>query len=108
MISERDLNDLVYFRRILSDGNNFYRCSIFSYIEYNILNKNLVELKDFICKFSDIINNPLKGRDIQVNKFEIITIFYFITELLEKNDIEEAYKFFIKAYFIIENFDLVN
>ncbi|MCP4648563.1 MAG: hypothetical protein GY853_00600 [PVC group bacterium] len=93
---------------IYNDGNGFYRAVMFSYLEYHILNKNLHEIKKFAYDFNNIIDKTLKGRNIQIHKNEFLAIMYIITELIDKNLIERAYAYFLKAYYLFESFDLVH
>ncbi len=107
LFSEETNLQIDNFRMMYSDGNGFYRVAMFSFLEINILMKRVDNLRKFAYDFSNVISKPLKGRNIQINKNEFLAIIYIIIELVDKGELEQAYFYFIKAYFLFESFDLV-
>ena len=87
------------WRKILGDGNSFYRIIMFSIIEAYILNKNIDELKyllfDIISQ-ENIIIYKQKNIDVEI----CCMIFAEILFLLENDDNVKAYEIFTKAYTI--------
>lgn len=96
------------WRMVLGDGNCFYRGFMFAYLEANILNKNLTEIKKFIYDFNMKMDVKFKRKNVTINKHHVIAIFNIIMEYLDRNEIKNAYEVFIKSYHLFENFDLVN
>ena len=86
------------WRKILGDGNSFYRIIMFGLIEAYILNKNINELKILI---NDIISDDkIKIYDEKnINMESCCIVFSEILFMLEEEeDNNKAYEIFIKAY----------
>jgi len=107
LISENEKNKINSFRTILNDGNGFYRVIMFGYLEVHILNKNIPELKKLIFDIHETILNPLRRKNFNINKYELLGILNIIIEYLESERVELAYAFFLKAYFVFDWFDKV-
>ena len=87
------------WRKILGDGNSFYRIIMFSIIEAYILNKNIDELKYLlfdIVSQENIVIYEQKEIDVEI----CCLIFAEILFLLENDDNVKAYEIFTKAYSI--------
>ena len=87
-----------FWRRILVDGNSFYRTFIFSLIEYYIFKKNIHEIKKFILGISKLTDEEIIVSDKKIDFKKILAIFSFIYNCLEKKKYYEAYLKFIYAY----------
>ena len=87
------------WRKILGDGNSFYRIIMFSIIEAYILNKNIDELKyllfDIISQ-DNIMIYEQKNIDVEI----CCMIFAEILYLVENDDNVKAYEVFTKSYAI--------
>ena len=87
------------WRRILGDGNSFYRILLFSLFEAYILNNNEEELKYII---SEISSNEYieiyKRKKIDYNK--CFSIFSIILHLLDNKDNSKAYEILLKSYLL--------
>lgn len=107
ILAEEFINELDLFRIVYPDGNGFYRAVMFGYLEMQILNKNVNELIRFTFDFNNLIEKQLKGRNIQINKAEVLSIMYLIIELIIREEVELAYNYFIKSYFVCSSYDMV-
>ncbi len=103
--SERD--GINFFRTFLNDGNGFYRAVMFGYLENNIFNKNIMELKKLVYDIHETIEKPLRRKNFNVSKYDFLAIIIIIIEYLEENKIEQAYGFFVKCYYVVDWFDKV-
>ena len=104
------LRDIKYWRKILGDGNCFYRSFMFAVIENHILNKDLYALKLIIYDINNInnkyhIEKNFNNKNEIIDKNEINMIFYLILNYLNNDEILLAYDTFIKAYYITQTFD---
>ena len=87
-----------FWRRILVDGNSFYRTFIFSLIEYYIFKKNLHEIKKIILGIARLSDEEVVVSDKKIDFKKILAVFSFIYNCLEKKKYYEAYLKFIYAY----------
>ena len=102
------------YRDIYKDNNNFYRCVIFSFLEYIILTNNIMFLKELLIEIDDKIcinNNKIKNNDYLKNEIELYIhinlikeLLYILIKYMSKN-INKSYEFFIKIYLLYEDFD---
>ena len=99
-------------RTIYGDGNCYYRAVMFRYIELLIVNKK----SDFIKLLILDINNCYSDQGTklhlifnrqQINSEIIIQILIIIYELVENNNILEAYNAFYKAILCSKDFDFL-
>ena len=104
------------FRIIKGDGNCFIRGIIFYFLEYIILQKNVMLLKELLVIFNEKIsleNNKIKNKDYilenikEVKKERVIEILYIIVKYLDK-EIDynfTPYTILIKAFLFCKEFD---
>ena len=86
------------WRRILGDGNSFYRILMFSLFEAYILSNN-EELQYIISEISsDEYIEVYKEKEINYQK--CFSIFSIILNLLENNNISKAYEILLKSYLL--------
>ena len=118
MINEDEKEELkkyiFKYREIYKDNNNFYRCVIFSFLEYIILTNNIMFLKELLIEIDDKIcinNNKIKNNDYLKNEIELYIHINLIKELLYilikymSENINNSYEFFIKIYLLYDDFD---
>ena len=98
------------WRRILGDGNSFYRILMFSLFEAYILSKNIEELK---CLLSEITSDDFIKiyEEKKINYKVCFSIFSKILELLEDGENDncgKAYEILLKSYLLKDNsFDIL-
>ena len=87
------------WRRILGDGNSFYRIFMFSLLEAYILSNNIEELQYLITEISsDEFIEIYKEKEIN---YEIcFSIFSLILKLVEDKDNSKAYEILLKSYLL--------
>ena len=90
------------WRRILGDGNSFYRILMFSLFEAYILSKNIEELNYLINEItSDEFIEVYKEKEIE---YEIcFSIFSILLNYLKNDNIQKAYKILLKSYLLEDN-----
>ena len=90
-------NSFIKWRRILGDGNSFYRILMFSMFEVYILTSNENELNYLIA---EIISNEFieiyKKKNIDYNTCFILLS--AILDLVKEKNISKAYEILLKAY----------
>ena len=113
---DNEINDLRHyactFRRILGDGNCFYRGLIFSILENIILTNNIMQMREILILFHDKMseNNKLVKEKKYLKRIEemkteiVLGIIYIIINEME-NDITKAYKTLLKSFLYINDFD---
>ena len=90
------------WRRILGDGNSFYRILMFGIFEAYILSNNLEELKYLICEIaSDEFIEVYKNREIDYEK--CFSIFSLLLNFIENKDNKKAYHLLLKSYLLKDN-----
>lgn len=116
----RFLNEINYFRDVISDGDSFYRCFIFKYIENSILTCNIHKLELVLYTF---YNDYYKGNSHKVRyKSEgcvkgaqfslllsgphVLVLFNSIIEFLRKGEKQMAHDFFIRYFISIPSVDI--
>ena len=98
-VFEKSYNTFNHWRRILADGNSFYRVFMFSLFESYILKNNINELKLLLSEItSDKFIQVYKKLKIDYDTCFIL--FSAILCFLEKNDISGAYELFLKCYLL--------
>jgi hypothetical protein len=118
MLSDRiSLGPYIYkFRIIKGDGNCFIRGIIFYFLEYIILQKNVMLMKELLVLFNEKIsleNSKVKNKDYlcesikKVDKERVMQILYIIVKYL---DCEIDYEFtpyiiLLKAFLFCQEFD---
>ena len=101
-ISDRTSSNQYIFkyRKIKKDRNSFYRALIFYFLEYIILNKNIILMKEFLTLFNEKIseNNPkIQNKQYimenikKIDKETIIEILDIIIRAMEKSKIDGIY-----------------
>ena len=96
-IENKNELQFIGWRKILPDGNSFYRIIMLGLIENYIIKnekRNLEILLYEILSREYIILYEEKSIDVEL----CISIFAYILNLLEENNIEKAHEIFIKAY----------
>ena len=90
------------WRRILGDGNSFYRILMFSIFEAYILSNNLLELNYLL---SDITSEDFIKiyKEKQINYKTCFSIFSIILNNLENKNISKAYDILLKSYLLKDN-----
>ena len=105
------LEPYVYnFRTIFGDGNCFYRAVMFRYLEILVLGKKIDILKKVVIDVMESFKSEeLQKRKIIINKdiepeltFKLL---FLIIDLLEKDNIMEAYKILFKCFSTCRKFD---
>ena len=87
------------WRRILGDGNSFYRILLFSLFEAYILNNNAEELKYIIREISSNEYIEIyKEKKIDYNR--CFSIFSIILHLLDNKNNSKAYEILLKSYLL--------
>ena len=87
------------WRRILGDGNSFYRILMFSILEAYILSNNLKELQYLIAEISS--NEFIEIYNTNKINYEIcFSIFAIILKLVENKDNSNAYEILLKSYLL--------
>ena len=114
MLSDKEtLKQYIYkYRKILGDGNCFYRGLIFSFLENIILTKNTMLFKELIILYDEKINvnNPLINQKeylfrIKEMNIDIVTqILYVLLKNME-NNVEDAYRILLKVFLYSKEFD---
>ena len=90
------------WRRILCDGNSFYRIIMFSIFEAYILSNNLQELKYLLSEItSDEYIAIYKEKKIDYET--CFSIFSIILNYLEKKQNVKAYEILLKSYLLKDN-----
>ena len=90
------------WRRILGDGNSFYRILMFSIFEAYILSNKLEELKYLICEIaSDEYIEVYKNNEIDYEK--CFSIFSLLLNYIENKDNKKAYQLLLKSYLLKDN-----
>ena len=87
------------WRRILGDGDSFYRVFMFSILEAYILSNNIKELNFLI---SEITSNEFIEiyKEKKINYEICFSIFSIILKLVENKDSINAYNIFLKSYLL--------
>ena len=107
---DRLISSIYNFRPIYRDGNCFYRCVMFRFIELLIIHKKTEFIKSLIIdmyqsfKSNEIRNRLHIGKDY-LNPNLIIQIMITILELIQNNRIEDAHLAFYKAILQSKIFD---
>lgn len=104
------------FRSIKGDGNCFFRGIIFYFLEYVILSKNIMLMKEILYLFNDKIS--LENKKIQKNEYirenitninieQVSIILFIIIKYLDEriNDELSAYTILLKAFLYYKEFD---
>ena len=87
------------WRRVLGEGNSFYRILLFSLFEAYILNNNAEELKYIIREISsNEFIEIYKEKKIDYNK--CFSIFSIILHLLDNKENSKAYEILLKSYLL--------
>ena len=87
------------WRRILGDGNSFYRILMFSFFEAYILSNNTEELQYLLNEMtSDEFIEIYKEKEVDYKT--CFSIFSLLLNYIENNNSEKAYEIFIKAYLL--------
>lgn len=107
------------FRKNLHDGNSFYRCIMFSWLEYLIFNKKIDVIKYLISQIHLKFNReqeyihtkelpPYLKKQFITDEVKVIKILLeIIVQFLVNNKIEEAYLTLLKAYNSSNQFDKI-
>ena len=102
------------WRQVASDGNCFYRSVMFSWLEYLIFNKKVSTLKIIIgdlhtkCKVeTKKLSTDLNKQFTSEEKLKSIIILEIIIQLLDTNNIMDAYLTLLKAYKVTRVFDRI-
>jgi hypothetical protein len=88
------------YRKIVSDGNGFFRAFMINYVENMIITNNIILLKKFIISFYSTDDMVFKKNNIIIDKSIFMAIFCIIIEYLEKGDIKKGYDLFIKSIYL--------
>ena len=89
----------VKWRKILGDGDSFYRILMFSLFEAYILSNNIGELNILIREIaSNEFVELYKEKEIDYNK--CFSIFSIILNLLENKESSKAYEILLKSYLL--------
>ena len=108
------LNPYLYkFRKVLGDGDCFYRGFIFYFLENIILTNNIILMKELLVLYDEKINkkNPLIKikeylKTIEKLNISIVSqILYIIIKSMESNDIHATYVIFLKIILYCKDFD---
>ena len=106
------LKPIIYkYRKIKGDGNCYYRAVMFRYIEKIILSENIALLKKISLDMEKCFNSQeIKSRykikmDIKFNPELHLKIMALIIYLMEKREINEAHKLFVKCILSCPKFD---
>ena len=104
------------WRKIGGDGNCFYRSVMFRYLENLIFIKDISNLKNIANKiviwFNSSYNKTaalpftIRKSFTDIDTKLILCIIYYICELLEKNQVKEAYSVLIKSFICAKTFDI--
>ena len=94
-------NDFNKYRKIVSDGNAFFRAFMISYFEHLILANKTLLLKQFIVEFNNIMDVHFKKNNIKINKALLVGVFSIIIYYLETNLIKKAHQLFLKSIYKI-------
>ena len=90
------------------DGNGFYRVFMFSLFEYYILTTKIAEIQRIANDLCQIIDYKFKRYNVVIDKTSCLTIFDIIIDLLQNDDVKNAYIIFCKAILLFPNFDQVS
>lgn len=106
----------VYWRKIMGDGNCFYRSVMFRYLESLVFEKNVLLLKNIANRISIWFNasykktaslpNKIKDSFVNLDLKLIYQIIQYLITLLTKQDVLEAYKVLIKSFLYSTTFDI--
>jgi hypothetical protein len=115
-----ELKPLIYkWRKIMGDGNCFYRAIMFSYIENLIFDRNIYLLRLICIEVNTIFNdsNPLmnkfsselKKKYSKVERifFDTMMLICDIVDLNEKKHIKKAYEVLFQVWNEYKEFDLI-
>ena len=104
---------LYKFRKVLGDGDCFYRGLIFSFLENIILTNNILLMKELLVLYDEKINkkNPLFKTKEYLKIFDLLNIsivsqtLYIFIKSMETNDIHATYILFLKIILYCKDFD---
>ena len=114
---KKRLKQMVFkYRKILNDGNSFYRGIIFNFLENIIFSKNILLMKEILILFIEKIanDNPkIEEKEYLIEKDinNVINILYIIIKYMElqfkkKLDVEMTpYIILLKAFLFCQEFD---
>ena len=97
-------NEIAFFRNAKNDGDSYFRCFMFSYLEKIILFRNILELKQIIYFISSEIMKPFKERNPEIKKNEVLVILGIILSNVQKEDINSAILTLNRAFSSNDNF----
>ena len=97
-------NEIQCYRNAKNDGDSFYRCFMFSYLEKLILSKNILEIKKIILFISMEIMKPFQYRNAKIKKNEAIVILGMLKSSIEKDDINLGIMTLNRAFCSNNNF----
>ena len=98
------LKDIECYRNAKNDGDSFYRCFMFSYLEKLIISKNILEIKKIIFFVSMEIVKPFHYRNAEIKTNEVLIILGMIKSNIEKDDINLAIMTLNRAFCSNNNF----
>jgi hypothetical protein len=88
------------YRKVVSDGNGFFRAFMINYIENMIITNNIIVLKKFLISFYSTDDMVFKKNNVIIDKLLFMAIFSILIEYLEKGDIKKSYDLFIKSIYL--------
>ena len=101
------------FRKVLGDGDCFYRGFIFYFLENIILTNNIMLMKELLVLYDEKINtnNPLVQLNDYLKRINNLNIsivsqtLRIFIESMENNDINQTYIIFLKIILYCKDFD---
>ena len=116
MFSDKSkLEKYIYkYRRIMGDGDCFYRGLIFSFLENIILDNNIMLMKELVILFYQKMNseNPLLNKNEllceEIKKLNLSIVYQsliIIINEMEKDNINKSYLILLKLFIYCQEFD---
>ena len=96
--------DILYYRRARNDGDSYFKCFMFSYLEKCIIYKKIIRIKILIDEMLCNIGKNSSFKFTQVNENETLFILHYILQYLEKDDINNSIKYLNRAFCSNDNF----
>ena len=100
------------WRPLLKDNNSFYRCTIFFYLEYIVVNRKVKLFKELIADINASVKDPYlkeKFNKYQIKKDMMMILLFLMHFALSlpdpKESVSKAYEILIKSYNSNQSFD---